>query len=82
MANLFRDFFGLVFLAFQAPQKLHAQNIRPELSAFLSNFTFSDIKMFHADFLLTGDINICPKKIRYPERGGVLPQGVFATTKG
>ena len=47
MANFDCEFFGLVF-PFQAPQKkVHAQNSRPNLSAFLSNFAFSNPN-FHA----------------------------------
>ena len=40
MANFDSEYFGLVFPGFQATPKVHAQNSRPELSAFLSNFTF------------------------------------------
>ena len=54
MANCDSEFFGLVFPGFQATPKIHAQNSRPELSAFLSNFTFSDPKFIHGDFLLMG----------------------------
>ena len=36
-------------------QKIHAHDSRPELSAFLSNFTFSNPLFFHADCLLTGE---------------------------
>ena len=54
MANFDSEFFGLVFPGFQATQKIHAQNSRPELSAFLSNFTFLNPKFIHGDFLLTG----------------------------
>ena len=46
------QFSALFFPGLQAPQKIHTQNSRPELSAFLSNFTFSNPKLFHADFLL------------------------------
>ena len=38
---------------------MHAQNSRPELSAFLFNFTFSNTKMFDDDFLLAGEIKFC-----------------------
>ena len=55
MANFDSEFFGLVFPGLQATQKIHAQNSRPELSAFLSNFTFSNPKFIHADFLLPGE---------------------------
>ena len=55
MANFDREFFGLVFPGFQATQKIHAQNARPELSAFLSNFTFLNPKFIHGNFLLTGE---------------------------
>ena len=58
MANLDSEFFGLVFPGLQATQKIHAQNSRPELSAFLSNFTFLNPKFIHGDFLLTGETNI------------------------
>ena len=37
VANVLREFFGLIFPGFPA----HAQNSRPELSALLSNFIFS-----------------------------------------
>ena len=55
MANFDSEFFGLVFPGFQATPKTHAQNSRPELSAFLSNFTFLNPKFIHGDFLLTGE---------------------------
>ena len=55
MANFDSEFFSLVFPGFQATQKIHAQNSRPELSAFLSNFTFLNPKYIHGDFLLTGE---------------------------
>ena len=57
MANFDSEFFGLVFPGFQATQKIHAQNSRPELSAFLSNFTFLNPKFIHGDFLHTGETN-------------------------
>ena len=57
MANFDSEFFGLVFPGFQATQKIHAQNSRPELSAFLSSFTFLNTKFIHGDFLLTGETN-------------------------
>ena len=56
MANLDSEIFGLVFPGFQVTQKIHAQNSRPELSAFLSNFTFLNPKFIHGDFLLKGEI--------------------------
>ena len=56
-ANFDTKIFGLVFPGFQATQKIHAQNSRPELSAFLSNFTFLNPKFIHGDFLLTGETN-------------------------
>ena len=59
MANFDSEFFGLVFTGFQATQKIHAQNSRPELSAFLSKFTFLNPKLIHGDFLLAGKTNIC-----------------------
>ena len=40
------------------PPKLHAQNSHPTSSAFLSNFTFWNSNVFHADFLLTRETNI------------------------
>ena len=58
MANFDSEFFGLVFPGLQATQKIHAQNSRPELSAFLSNFTLSNPKFSHGDFLLTGETNL------------------------
>ena len=58
MANFDSEIFGLVFPGFQGTQKIHAQNSRPELSAFLSNFTFLNPKLIHGDFLLTGETNI------------------------
>ena len=64
MANLDSEFFGLVFPGFQATQKIHPQNSRPELSAFLSNFTFLNPKFIHGDFLLTGETNIFLREAR------------------
>ena len=58
MANFDSEFFGLVFPGLQATQKIHAQNSRPELSAFLSDFTFLNPKFIHGDFLLTGETKI------------------------
>ena len=58
MANFDSEIFGLVFPGLQATQKIHAQNSRPELSAFLSNFAFLNPKFIHGDFLLTGETNI------------------------
>ena len=49
----------MFFPGLQATQKIHAQNSRLELSAFLSNFTFLNPKFIHGDFLLTGEANIC-----------------------
>ena len=68
MANFDSEFFGLVFPGFQATEKIHAQNSRPELSAFLSNFTFLNPKFIHGDFLLTGEANhtICTPSCRCP----------------
>ena len=57
MANSDSEFFGFVFPGFQATQKIHAQNSRPELLAFLSNFTFLNPKFIHGDFLLAGETN-------------------------
>ena len=59
MANFDSEFFGLVFPGFQATQKIHALNSRPELSAFLSNFTFLNPEFIHGDFLLTGETKKC-----------------------
>ena len=58
MANFDSEVFGLVFPGFQATQNFHTQNSRPELSAFLSNFTFLNPKCIHGDFLLTGETKI------------------------
>ena len=57
---LIANFSALFFRGFRPPKKIHAQNSRPELSAFLSNFTFSNPKFIHADFLLTGETKIWP----------------------
>ena len=57
MANFDSEFFGLVFPGLQATQKIHTQSSRPELSTFLSNFTFLNPKFIHGDFLLTGETN-------------------------
>ena len=57
MANFDSEFFGLVFPGVQATLKIHAQNSRPELLAFLSNFTFLNPKFIHGDFLLAGETN-------------------------
>ena len=56
MANLAGDFSALFFQDFRPPpqKKIHAQTSRPEVSACLSDFTFSNPFFFHADFLLTG----------------------------
>ena len=54
MAKFDSEFFSLVFPRFQATQKIHAQNSRPELSAFLSDFTFLNPKFIHGDFLAYG----------------------------
>ena len=64
MANFFCNFFGLVFPGYQPPppppkKKMQAQNSRPELSAFLSKFTFSSPKFCHVDFLLAGETENC-----------------------
>ena len=62
MANFDGGFFGLVFSqGFRPPKKIHAQNSRPELSAFLSNFTFLNPKSIHGDFLLTGETKNCSR---------------------
>ena len=57
MVNFDSEFFSLVFPGLQAPQKINAQNSRPNLSALLSNVTFSN-PFFNADFLLTGETKI------------------------
>ena len=54
MANFDSDFLGLVFQGFRPPKKIHAQNSRPELSAFLSNFTFSKPKIYSRRFSAYG----------------------------
>ena len=64
MADFDSEFFGLVFPGFQATEKIHAQKSRPELSAFLSNFTFLNPKFIHGDFLLTGEA----KELRWGRR--------------
>ena len=66
MANFDSEFFGLVFPGLQDTQKIHAQNSRPELSAFLSNFTFLNPKFIHGDFLLTGETNLF-RKVQFLE---------------
>ena len=56
IANFDREFFGL-FPVFQAPQNFTPKTSRPNLSTFLSFFTFSNQKFIHAIFLLTGETN-------------------------
>ena len=89
MANFDREFFGLVFPGFKATQKIHAQNSRPELSAFLSNFTFLNPKLIHGDFLLTGKTKkshdtFCPplavSQLCRPISGG-MPWPIFRSRK-
>ena len=63
-ANFDSELFGLRFPGFQATQKIHAQNSRPELSAVLSNFTFWNPKFIHGDFLLTGETNKYKLQVR------------------
>ena len=75
MANFDSEFFGLVFPGLQATQKIHAQNSRPELSAFLSNFTFLNPKFIHGDFLLTGETNNSGNSLVFLRK--VLPVLVF-----
>ena len=62
-ANFSSDFLlellSLVSPRLQGPQKIHAQNSRPKLSTFLSNFTLLNPKCSHADFLLTRATKIC-----------------------
>ena len=55
---LIAKFSALFFQGFRPTRKIHAQNSRPELSAFLSNFTFSNPKFIHGDFLLAVETNI------------------------
>ena len=62
-ANFDGEFFGLVFPGLQATQKIHAQNSRPELSAFISNFTLLNPKFIHGDFLLARETKTCPLPI-------------------
>ena len=47
------EFSALFFQDFRPPKHIHAQNSRPELSAFLSNFTFP-IFLFTPIFCLLG----------------------------
>ena len=75
MANFDSEFFGLVFPGFQATQKIHAQNSRPELSAFLSNFTFLNPKFIHGDFLLTGDP---PFHAFFPKKRGLAEKSAVS----
>ena len=86
MANFGSEFFGLFFPGFQATQKIRAQNSRPELSAFLSNFTFSNPKFIHADFLLTGETNIFLRMLKccpfVPLGLGMCPTKAKRTTGG
>ena len=77
MANFGSEFFGLVFPGFQATQKIHAQNSRPELSAFLSNFTFLNPKFIHGDFLLTREtskVPDCKVIVLLPNLGLEIPE--------
>ena len=57
------EFFGLVFPGLQVPPK----NLRPNLSAFLSNFTFSNPKCFHAASLLAVESNTFCAPISWPK---------------
>ena len=79
MANFDSEFFGLVFPGFQATKKISAQNSRPELSAFLSNFTFLNPKFIQGDFLLTGETNIlrdtCSGRLAAPQNGAIPALG-------
>ena len=52
MAKYSPRIFGLVFPGFRPPQKFHAQDSRPK---FLSNLTFLNPILFHADSLLAGE---------------------------
>ena len=68
-ANFDSEFFGLVFPGFQATQKIHAQNSRPELLAVLSNFHFLEPKiLFTAILCLRGR----PTN-RWPKEKGLAP---------
>ena len=53
-ANFDRKFFCLVFQGCRPTQTIHAQNPCPNMSAFLSNFTFTNPKI-SSDFLLMGE---------------------------
>ena len=76
MANFDSDFFGLLFPGYQATQKIHSQNSRPELSAFLSNFTFLNPQFIHGDFLLTGESKRFPTKHRLNEAKQEVQEGL------
>ena len=61
---------------------IHAQNSRPNLSAFLSNFTFSNPKFIHTDFLLTGETSIDYQILpEYPSPLGAHLRGRTATQR-
>ena len=76
--------FGLAFPRFQATQRIHAQNPRPELSGFLSNFAFLNPKFIHGDFLLAGEtkIRILEEDVLigcsalFGQRSGYFPHGI------
>ena len=66
MANFDSEFIGLVFPGFQAAQKIHSQNSRPELSAFLSNFYFVEPKIYSRRFsAYGGDQNMARKALTH-----------------
>ena len=52
LSEFFSRIFGLVSTGLQAPQEMHTQNLRPELSAFLSNFTLLNPHFFTPNFCL------------------------------
>ena len=51
-------FSALFFEGFRRPKEIHALNSRPNLSAFLSIFTFSSPKCFTPIFCLRGRPNL------------------------
>ena len=71
------NFSALFFQGF-GPPKIDAQNSRPKLSAFLSNFTQN---VFHADSHLPGETNSAGQNC-LPFRGGCAPPKWLSTTDG